>query len=68
MKIDIQTDKATTNIFDLHTQPRKTTRYTNKLKLASGGGGGGGGGGKSPKINLLLKKKHKKNLGQFQNN
>ena len=39
MKFYIQTNKATTNIFGLHTQPRKTTRYTNKLKLASGGGG-----------------------------
>ena len=38
MKIYIQTNKATTNIFGLHTQPRKTTRYTNKLKLAWGGG------------------------------
>ena len=35
MKIYIQTNKATTNIFGLHTQPRKTTRYTNKLKLES---------------------------------
>ena len=34
MKIYIQTNKATTNIFGIHTQPRKTTRYTNKLKLA----------------------------------
>ena len=42
MKIYIQTNKATANIFGLHTQPRKTTRYTNKLKLAWGGGGGGG--------------------------
>ena len=42
MKIYIQTNNATANIFGLHTQPRKTTRYTNKLKLASGGGGGGG--------------------------
>ena len=25
---------ATTNIFGLHTQPRKTTRYTNILKVA----------------------------------
>ena len=41
MKIYIQTNKATTNIFGLHTQPRKTTRYPNKLKLASGGGGEG---------------------------
>ena len=38
MKIYIQYNKATTNIIGLHTQPRKTTRYTNKLKLASGGG------------------------------
>ena len=52
MKIYMQTNKATTNIFGLHTQPRKITRYTNKLKLAWGGGGGGGGGGrkKSPKF------------------
>ena len=42
MKTYIHTNKATTNIFGLHTQPRKTTRYTNKLKLAWGGGGGGG--------------------------
>ena len=28
----LQTNKATTNIFGLHTQPRKTTRYTNILK------------------------------------
>ena len=40
MKNYIQTNKATANIFGLHNQPRKTTRYTNKLKLASGGGGG----------------------------
>ena len=40
MKIYIQTNKATTNIFGLHTQPRKTTRYTNILKLVWGGGGG----------------------------
>ena len=38
MKIYIQTNKATANIFGLDTQPRKTTRYTNKLKLAWGGG------------------------------
>ena len=57
MKIFIQTNKATTNIFGLHTQPRKTTRYTNILKLVRSGGekekepgvvhvcrGGGGGG------------------------
>ena len=56
MKIYIQTNKATTNIFGLHTQPRKTTRYTNILELVRGGGekekepgvvhvcrGGGGG-------------------------
>ena len=42
MKINIHTNKATTNIFGLHTQPRKITRYTNKLKLEWGGGGGGG--------------------------
>ena len=43
-----------TNIFGLHTQPCKTTRYTMKLILMCvrwgrggwGGGGGGGGGGK----------------------
>ena len=38
MKIYIQTNKATTNIFGLHTQPRKTTRYTNILKVVCGGG------------------------------
>ena len=38
MKNHIQTNKATTNIFGLHTQPRKTTRYTNILKLVWGGG------------------------------
>ena len=38
MKIYIQTNKATTNIFGLHTQPRKTTRYTNILKVVWGGG------------------------------
>ena len=31
-----------TNIFGLHTQPCKTTRYTMKLILMLGGGGGGG--------------------------
>ena len=67
MKIYIQTNKATTNIFGLHTQPRKTTRYTNKLKLASGGGGGGGGEEKEPakvqkKIRLFS------SLPPFQNN
>ena len=35
-----------TNIFGLLTQPRKTTRYTNKL----GGGGGEEGVGKEPSI------------------
>ena len=40
MKIYIETNKATTNIFGFHTQPRKTTRYTNILKLACCGGGG----------------------------
>ena len=39
MKIYIQTNKATTNVFGLHTQPRKTTRYTNILKVVLGGGG-----------------------------
>ena len=38
MKIYIQTNKAKTNIFDFHTQPRKTTRYTNILKFVWGGG------------------------------
>ena len=33
------------NIFGLHNQPRKTTRYTTKLKLVCGVGGWGGGGG-----------------------
>ena len=28
-----QTNKATTNIFGLHNQPRKTTRYTNIFQL-----------------------------------
>ena len=37
MKIYTLTNKATTNIFGLHTQPRKTTR--NILKLVWGGGG-----------------------------
>ena len=39
-KFYIQTNKATTNIFCLHTEPRKTTRYTNILKLVWGGGEG----------------------------
>ena len=59
MKIHIQTNKAMTNIFDLHTQPRKTTRYTNILKLVWGGGGGGGGGGgeeKEPKVDFYENK------------
>ena len=43
MKIYIQANKATTNIFGLHTQPRKTTPHTNILKVVGGGGGGGGG-------------------------
>ena len=30
MKTYIQTNKATTNIFGLHTQTRKDTRYTKK--------------------------------------
>ena len=47
MKIYMQTNKATANIFGLHTQPRKTTRYTNKLKLAWGGG-------KTKKSRLIL--------------
>ena len=38
MKIYMQTNKATTNIFGLNTQPRKTTRYTNILNLVRGGG------------------------------
>ena len=41
MKIYKQTTKATTNTFGLHTQPRKTTRYTNILKVMLGGGGEG---------------------------
>ena len=40
MKIHIQTNEITTNLFGLHTQPRKTTRYTNILKLVGGGGDG----------------------------
>ena len=56
MKIYIQTNKATTNIFGLHTQPRKTTRYTNILKLVWGGGWGGGGGeGKRAKLTTETK-------------
>ena len=47
MKIYIQTDKATTNIFGLHTQPRKTTRYTKKIEGRVRLGGGGGGRKKS---------------------
>ena len=30
MKMSIQTNKDTTNIFGIHTQPRKTTHYTKK--------------------------------------
>ena len=37
MKI-YMTNKTTKNIFGLHTQPRKTTRYTNILKVVWGGG------------------------------
>ena len=48
-KIYIQTNKATTNIFGLHTEPRKTTRYTNILKLVWGGGGEGKGADNFPK-------------------
>ena len=57
MKIYIQTNKATTNIFGLHIQPRKTTRDTNILKLVWGGVGGGGGGGrkKSRRVTELNK-------------
>ena len=55
MKIYIQIKKATTNIFGLHTQPRKTTRYTKILKLVWGGGGGGGKE-KGPKIMMVEKK------------
>ena len=40
MKIYIQTNKATTNIFGLNTQPRRTIRYTNISKLVRGGGCG----------------------------
>ena len=56
MKIYIQTNKATTNIFGLHTQPRKTSRYNNILKLVRGGGGGGegGGGGRKKSQKLFL--------------
>ena len=53
MKIYIQTNKATTNIFGFHTQPRKTTRNTNILKLVRGGGGGGGGEEKEPDFFLI---------------
>ena len=38
MKIYIPTNKAMKNIFGLHTQPRKITRYTNILKFGWGGG------------------------------
>ena len=54
MKIYVKTNKATTNIFGLHTQPRKTTRYTNILKLVWGGGRGGGGGGEGRKKSRFL--------------
>ena len=37
-EIYTQTNKATTNIFGLHAQPRKTTRYTYILKLVCGRG------------------------------
>ena len=49
MKIDIQTNKAATNIFGLHNQPRKTTRYSkkNEARVVRWGGGGGGGFWKS---------------------
>ena len=52
--IYIHTNKVTINIFGIHTQPRKTTRYTKKRKLVRGGGGGGGGGweGKEPFFRL----------------
>ena len=53
MKVYIKTNEATTNTFGLHTQPRKTTRYTNILKLLWGGGGGGKE--KEPKGFLNLK-------------
>ena len=33
MKVYIQTNKATTNIFGLRTQSRKIFRYTNILEL-----------------------------------
>ena len=59
MKIYVQTNKATTNIFGLHTQPRKTTRFPNILKLVWGGMGGGVGGGgrkKSPFIKWVMRK------------
>ena len=38
MKIYIQTNNATTNLFGFHNQPHKTTRSTKKLKLAWGEG------------------------------
>ena len=50
MKVYIRTNKATTNIFGLHTQPRKTTCYSKKMKLVWEGGGGGGGEEKEPKF------------------
>ena len=53
MKNYIQINKATTNIFGLHTQPRKTNRYTNILKLVLGGGKEKRAGGttkKSPRL------------------
>ena len=76
----MQTNKATTNIFGVHTQPRKTTRYTNKLKLAWGGGGGGGGEGKracfapilakfsAPQANFWKNSKKKAVFGHFLKN
>ena len=43
MKIDMQTNKAATNIFGLHNQPRKITRYTKKIEARVVRWGGGGG-------------------------
>ena len=46
-----------TIIFGIYNQPRKTTRYTKKLKLVWGGGGGIR---KSPFLGLKIQKTTKK--------